>query len=308
MLATFDESLKEQKTFFYSGLGYKLSAIFYAPDDLKPGEKRGGIIICHGYAGWKERNSPKIARRLVDEGYCCLAFDYRGFGESEGPRWRLIPLEQVEDIRNALTYMETREEVDPRKLGLWGMSLGGSMVVYAAAIDERVRCAISVSGVGDGGRWLRSLRREWEWIEFLRILEEDRRMRVITGKSRSVHPLEIMTPPPETEQSWKESYKQYPERELMKIPLECAEALMSFRPETVAGRISPRAVMFVSSKWDPLTPHVEQVSMHQVAGEPKKLYVVEAEKHYIEADPVVFEKVMTEGASWLNQYMPGRKI
>lgn len=293
--------------FFYSGPGYRLSALFYAPDDLKAGEKRGGIVICHGYAGWKERNSPKIARRLVDEGYCCLAFDYRGFGESGGPRWRLIPMEQVEDIRNALNYMETRGEVDSNRLGLWGMSLGGSMVVYAAALDERVRCTVSVSGVGDGGRWLRSLRREWEWIGFLRILEEDRKTRILTGKSRGVHPLEIMTPPPETEQSWKESYRQYPERENMRIPLECAEALLEFKPEDVAGRISPRAVMFVSSKLDPLTPQREQVSMYKASGEPKKIHVVESEQHYVEADPKTFEMIMSEGASWLSQYVPARK-
>lgn len=297
----------EEKVSFYTGAGFKLSALFYAPDDIKPGEKRGGIVICHGYAGWKERVSPKIASRLMEHGYCCLAFDYRGFGESEGPRWRLIPMEQVEDIRDALTYMETRPEVDPLRLGLWGMSLGASHVVSAAALDQRVQCTVSVSGVGNGRRWLRHLRREWEWIEFLRVLEEDRIKRVTTGVSRAVHPLEIMTPPPESEEAWRQTYVQYPERAKIRITLECADALVEYKPEDVAGLISPRPVMFISSRWDPLTPHIEQASMYNKAGEPKKIYVIEAEKHYVATDPKSFDLVMREGAAWFNQHMPANQ-
>jgi len=59
---------------------------------------------------------PQVATAFTEAGYVTLTFDYRGFGTSEGPRWRLIPMEEVEDIRNAITFLQSRPEVDKEKL------------------------------------------------------------------------------------------------------------------------------------------------------------------------------------------------
>jgi dienelactone hydrolase len=291
----------EHKVSFYSG-GYKIAALLFVPDDLKQGEKRGSIVICHGYCGWKERHSPQTAIRLNEGGYVALAFDYRGFGESEGPRWRLMPMEQVEDIRNAVTYLQTRPEVDPGKIGIWGGSFGGANVVYAAALDERVKCTLSRQGFGDGATWLNKLRRHYEWLDWLKELEEDRKERVLTGKSRAVHPLEIMIPPPESEEAWAESYKRYPERANIRIPLECAEAILEFKPEEVVHKISPRPILFISNSGDPLTPVSEQKSMYDKAKEPKKYFIIKTDKHY--GGPEIREQRTKVGLEWFKQWMP----
>ncbi len=73
-------------------------------------------------------------------------------GESEGEPGRLYPLEQAEDIRNGLTFLETNQKVNPDRLGLMGFSFGAGMAPYVAGIDERVKCSISVAGWGDGER------------------------------------------------------------------------------------------------------------------------------------------------------------
>ena len=164
----------EETVRFYSGPGYGLAGVISTPDGPREPEGHPGIILCQGYAGLKEALMPAVAARLSAEGYVTLRFDYRGFGESEGPRHRLIPLEQIEDIRNGLTCLGVRDEVDPERLAVWGTSFGGAHATYAAAVDERVRCIVSVVGVGDGERWLRCLRREWEWQAFLQELDEDR--------------------------------------------------------------------------------------------------------------------------------------
>ena len=119
----------------------------------------------------------------MKKGYAVLRFDYRGFGQSEGPKHRLIPSEQVEDIRNAITCMQQQAEVDGERIGLWGPSSGGANVSYTTGIDPRVKCMVSVSGMGDMGRWLKTIRRYWEWREFLNTLEDDRKQRVRTGTS-----------------------------------------------------------------------------------------------------------------------------
>ncbi len=94
--------MKKRDIHFYSE-GAKLLSDLYLPNDLKPGEKRPGIVLCHGYSGIRGLILPDYAKYFVDAGYVVLGFDYRGFGGSEGTKWRVMAHEQVEDIRNAIT-------------------------------------------------------------------------------------------------------------------------------------------------------------------------------------------------------------
>ncbi len=75
---------------------------------------------------------------------------------------------------------------------------GGGNAVLLAAVDERVRAAVSQLPVADGRDWLHRMRSEYEWLDFLKALDDDRRERVTSGKGRLVHPREeIMVPTPE---------------------------------------------------------------------------------------------------------------
>ena len=103
--------------------------------------------------------------------------------ESEGERGRLFPMEQANDIRNGLTLLETNDKVDPERLALFGFSFGGGMVPYVAGVDQRVKCAVSVVGWEDGGRWMRAIRRHGEWLDLLRRIDDDRKARIETGSS-----------------------------------------------------------------------------------------------------------------------------
>jgi cephalosporin-C deacetylase-like acetyl esterase len=82
-----------------------------------------------------------------------LGFDYRGLGESEGARGRLIPVEEVEDIHSATTFLATLPEVDGTQLGLFGDSHGGSHVACGATIDRRANCVVTFGAIGDFDRW-----------------------------------------------------------------------------------------------------------------------------------------------------------
>ena len=87
---------------------------------------------------------PDIAQYLSEAGYSSLALDYRGFGESEGLRWSLLPSGQVNDIISAVSFLETLGTIDPEKIGVAGFSFGGGNAVYAAAMDSRIKSMISV--------------------------------------------------------------------------------------------------------------------------------------------------------------------
>src|SRR5439155_9714210 len=89
------ESLR--KASFYSD-GLRLAARLYLPEGAEDGERRPGVVVAHGFGGTMRFRTPEIAEALAARGFLALIFDYRGFGESEGPRHRLLPLEQVEDV------------------------------------------------------------------------------------------------------------------------------------------------------------------------------------------------------------------
>jgi uncharacterized protein len=168
---------------FYSE-GVRLVGDVYYPADLKPSEKRAGIVLCHGYTGVKDLYLPDNARVLTEAGYVALTFDYKGWGDSEGPRSRLAPYSRVADVQAALTFLGTLPEVDPERLGIYGTSYGGATVVWTAAVDRRVKCVVSVVGIGDGARWMRSVRRPDEYHDLLERAGRDRVKHVVEGTTR----------------------------------------------------------------------------------------------------------------------------
>ncbi len=133
--------MKEGQIKLYSE-GIPLSAVYRIPSEMKRGARRLGIVCCHGYSGNKDIHTAKAAIALSQAGYVTLCFDHRGFGKSAGTPGRMIPMEQVNDIRDALTYLGAQDEVNPELLGLWGQSWGAN-VTYVAAIDPRVKCTVS---------------------------------------------------------------------------------------------------------------------------------------------------------------------
>lgn len=289
---------------FYSD-GLKLSGLIYEPDDLKPGERRPTVVCCHGYTGMKDVYLLPVPERLAANGYVALTFDHRGFGKSEGIVARLIPLEQVEDIRNAVTFMTTVPSVDVNRIALYGTSFGGGNVVVAAATDDRVSCVVSVVPVGNGERWMKSLRKHWEWLKFQKVLAEDRVQRVLTGKSRRVDVTELMPGDPHSRQVIQEKVKAA-EKYTEGYPLENAEATIRYKPEDYVQAIAPRPILFMHTERDGLVPIDECYALHAKAGEPKKLVTIPDSDHYDVykfVNPDVFEIVMRATVDWYDTHL-----
>ena len=116
----------------FSSDGLKLSGIVHTPDDLRSGERRPAFIVLHGFGGNKDGHGQSVvAKQFTQWGYVTLRIDFRGCGESEGERGRIICLDQVADTRNALSYLATRPEVDPDAHRAWS----------AAVSARRWRCS-----------------------------------------------------------------------------------------------------------------------------------------------------------------------
>ena len=289
---------------FYSE-GARLVGDVYSPDGLAPGEKRAGIVLCHGYTGVKDLYLPDNARVLNQAGYMAMTFDYKGWGESAGPRSRLAPHSRVADVQAALTFLGTLPEVDADRLGIYGTSYGGATVVWVGAIDPRVRCVVSVVGIGNGARWMRSVRRPDEWHDLLERARRDRVKRALEGESEFVKREEVLLPDRQSAELAAAARRNHPAA-VSQIPLEYVDDTLEFNPEWVVDRIAPRPVLFITTDDDRLVPPEESAVLYARAGEPKKLVVLKGYGHYeVYAEPA-FGEVMAATLDWYRQHMPAR--
>lgn len=296
--------MAKKNVYFFSD-GLKLSATLYIPDYYKEGEKRAGVIILQGFTANKEMFRPREAKYFNDAGYVVLTMDYRGFGASEGPRGELIPLERVEDVRNAVTFLKLQQEVDKEKIGVVGHCFGGGVATYAAAIDERIKCLVAVGVIGNGGRWLQSTRRHYEWVDFLKQLEEDRNRRVLTGESKHVPTFDIAPPDPEVRERHTEFKKKF-DYVTVEPSLRSAETIINFVPEELAERVSPRPFLIFGATDDLWANSVESAQiMNQKAKEPKKLVILKGCKHFgMEEEGPHRDQVEKEVLEWFARYLP----
>jgi alpha-beta hydrolase superfamily lysophospholipase len=284
--------------------GFALAGELFLPGEVTAPVP--GIVLCTGIQGIKELGMPLLAQALCEHGYAALTFDYRGFGASEGPRGRLLPVEQVRDARAALSYLESHPAVDPRRLAVLGLSMGGAHALTVAAYDERVRACVAIAPVTNGRRWLRSLRPEWEWRSFLEELARDRRERVRKDTPRRVPLSTVMLPDPETQITLRELAKRFPELAVdPDVTFDSAEALLEYAPEREVDRIAPRAVLFVHGQQDVLVAPDESLAAFERAGEPKRLILLEGMGHFNWLNPQhpVFARVRAAVLDWLDQWL-----
>ena len=289
---------------FYSE-GCKLVGDLYRPADLQPADVRSGIVLCHGYTGVKDLYLPDNARVLAEAGYVVLAFDYKGWGESEGPRTRLAPYSRVADVQAALTFLGAQPEVDEKRLGIYGTSYGGATVVWTGAIDRRVRCVVSVVGIGHGERWMRSVRRPDEWYDLLERSAADRVKRALDGESQLVDRSEVLLPDRQSAELAAVARRSVPSA-LDTLPLEYVDETIQFHPEWVVDKIAPRPILFITTDDDRLVPPEESQALYDKAGEPKRLVVLEGYGHYEVYTKPAFTEVMGETAAWFHEHLPPR--
>jgi uncharacterized protein len=105
--------------------------------------KRPVLIVCHGAGEFKE-NYFEMASSLARRGISCLLLDMHGHGASGGALYHVSMREWVADLIAALDYLGGRADVDPRRIGAFGLSSGGTAILEAAVIDPRLRALVTL--------------------------------------------------------------------------------------------------------------------------------------------------------------------
>ena len=287
---------------FYSE-GFKLCGDVYIPDGPGPAGRRAAVLLCHGYTGVKDLYLPDNAKALNHAGYVAMAFDYKGWGESEGDRSRLAPYSRVIDVQAAMTFLGLQPEVDSERIGLYGTSYGGATVAWVGAVDQRAKCIVSVVGIGNGARWMSRVRRMDEWSDLLERSTADRELRATNGKSQFVERSEILLPDRQSAELAAAARRHNPAA-VGTIPLEYVDDTLGFNPEWIVDRISPRPILFITSDNDRLVPSEESEQLYAHAKEPKKLVVLRGYGHYEVYQEPAFSEVMGATLDWYQRYLP----
>jgi fermentation-respiration switch protein FrsA (DUF1100 family) len=126
---------------FLGEAGVTLRGWLFVPEG---GGRRPAVSMCHGFAAVKEHRLERFAHTFAEAGFVVLVHDHRNFGASDGtPRHDIDPWAQIADWRRAISYLETRAEVDLNRIGIWGSSFSGGHALVVAATDQRVKCVVS---------------------------------------------------------------------------------------------------------------------------------------------------------------------
>jgi alpha/beta superfamily hydrolase len=279
------------------------------PDAGAASGPRPGIVIGRGFGGVRAANF-KEATYFREAGYVVLSIDYRTFGDSEGePRVQAFPLAEAEDFRNAISYLQTRPEVDPARIGLWGTSFAGGVALYTAAVDRRVKAVVGQMPIANGRRWLRSLRTPGQWENLLTALEEDRRRRFEGGASALI-PLsgqygELCAMPTadanqaehfvtlkRTFPTWRED-----------VTLESIERVLEFDPTGVIDLISPRATCLITAEGIDLVHPLDQIlEAYARCFEPKRLVLLPYPGLDLRFDPG-WSEALDHAVAWFDLHL-----
>jgi fermentation-respiration switch protein FrsA (DUF1100 family) len=133
----------------FTSQGLRIAGDLRIPDDGAHDGPHGlpALALTGPLSGVKDQVVGTYADHLAAAGFVTLAFDHRNFGDSEGePRQHEDSAGKLADLRDAVGYLGTRPEVDPDRISIVWVCLGGAYAVRAGAFDPRVRAIAGVGG------------------------------------------------------------------------------------------------------------------------------------------------------------------
>ncbi|MCG8639031.1 MAG: alpha/beta fold hydrolase [Desulfobacterales bacterium] len=131
---------------WFDSEGEKVVGNLYFPVHYDSNKKYPAVIVSGSWTTVKEQMAGLYAAKLANQGFITLAFDPRNFGESGGKiRFYENPIQKVEDISSAVTYLQSLSEVDNGRIGALGICAGSMYTLMAAAADKRIKSVVTAA-------------------------------------------------------------------------------------------------------------------------------------------------------------------
>lgn len=182
-----------RETTFDSG-GVRCSAWHFA--GAGSGDRRPVVVMAHGFAGTKDSGLAPFAEKFQAAGLDVLAFDYRGFGQSEGqPRQTISIDRQLDDYRAAIAAAQRLPGVDPARVVLWGSSLSGGHVLRVAAGRADIAAVIAMTPMTNAVATGRRVVAQYGPLTVLRSTGNGVRSRIASARGRSAVMMPVVSRP-----------------------------------------------------------------------------------------------------------------
>lgn len=232
---------------FASADGLALSGWFIPPGPAGDGAT---LIFVHGLGSNREDLLAQAAL-LSQHGYGALLLDLRNHGESQGTV-ATLGYNEVEDIRGAMAFLLTRQEVDVTRVGLIGHSMGGATSIMAASRIKQIRVVIAQSAYSS----------------------------VQGNMKEGIRAIAGLPPFPFAPlMTW------FGERET-------GVSIRQVSPIDDVARIAPRAILLIHGEQDPVIQMTNSLRLYEAAKEPKELYLIPSAGHgeFLDVDRTGFEE------------------
>ncbi|MCB9436447.1 MAG: alpha/beta fold hydrolase [Anaerolineales bacterium] len=219
---------------------------------IPPPESNGAAILyVHGFTG-NRGEFLEIAALLNQHGYGGLLFDLRNHGTS-ADSVTTFGLHEVRDVQAAYDYLTAQPDLDPQRIGIFGVSMGGATAIRATARMPQVKVLIV----------------EAAFASFPQVVGDGvKRVIRITGSPFS----DLIV--------WMTAQ-------------ELGVDVSQLRPIDDIASISPRPILIIHGTADVVVPVSHGYRLYEAAGDPKQLLIVEGRHHADWANPPVGDYAAT---------------
>ena len=248
-----------------------------------------GIVITHPFGGVKEQTASLSAAKLTEHGFATLVYDAAYQGESGGePRYLEDPFARAENIKSAVTYLASRPEVDPEKIGALGICAAGGYTPYAAQTDRRIKAVATVSAADMGLLFREGLGGNSPPEILDQMLAASAEARTAEARGEAPRYMNIVPNSPdemtdETPDLYREGsnyYRtaraQHPNSKNLCL-VQSVDRIAQYSSYDLIGLISPRPILMIAgTKAD--TRYFSELAIDK-ASEPKELFLIEGATH-----------------------------
>ncbi|MGW6781020.1 UilS family quorum-quenching N-acyl-homoserine lactonase [Brucella pseudogrignonensis] len=263
--------------------------------------KSPSIILCHGFCGIREILLPDFAEAFTRAGFSTITFDYRGFGDSEGERGRLVPAMQIDDTICVVNWAREQPTLDAQRVGLWGTSFGGCHVFGAAARDPEIKCIVSQLAFADGEEIVTGKMDATQKVAFLLTLEKLAEKQKNTGKEMFVGVDRVLSDP-ESKIFFEEKRTEYPKMDI-KIPFLTVRETLLYTPAFSASQVTCPTLVVVAGQDTVNPPEQGRALFNAVKAKEKRLYEESGARHYDIYVGEHFRQVMDIQTEWFQEYL-----
>ncbi len=298
--------------------GATLRGWFYTPSLPSSGGSGGHpcVVMAHGYSAVKEQHLDDYAEVFSAAGLACVVYDNRGFGASDAapgkPRLEIDPWEQVRDYQHAITYAQSRSDVDPDRIGVWGSSYSGAHSYVVAAIDRRVKAVSGQVPLISGRRAFESLVRIDQWGPTWDAFTADRLERARGGEP-AMMPVVTDDPAGAAALPTPDSYEFFTRTQRDRAPswenqvtLRSIELLQGYEPGRFLPLIAPTPLQMVVAPNDRLVAGEAASAAYEQAVHPKKLVILPG-GHFDAYTGPGFEISSSAARDWFAEHLEVRK-